>query len=348
MKKSDKQAAIYGGIILFFTVFVTVTLSVVIFKLVSDATDDTFLITLTVLGVILLITFACTMIDFVRRKITVEKPVSKILEATEQIAKGDFSVRLAITHTYDKYNVYDYIKENINKMAEELSKSEILKNDFISNVSHELKTPLSLIQNYTALMKKERISEEKKAEYADIVLKSTKRLADLVENVLKLNKLENSTLSVPYRSFSLSDTLGEVVLRFEEEIERKNIQLNCDIDELSVYSSESYIEIILSNLVSNAVKFTDIGGQIDISLKKSEKDAVVTVRDSGCGISAEQGERIFDKFYQADTSHSVAGNGLGLALVKKVIDVLGGTISVSSEVGVGSTFCVRLSGVVDE
>ncbi|MBQ2714971.1 MAG: HAMP domain-containing histidine kinase [Clostridia bacterium] len=345
MKRRDKIASLYGGIIFFITIFVTVTIALVAFKIVTDKTDDTLVVAITMIVVMLFITFVCTTIDYVRRKITVERPVEHILEATEQIASGNFDVRLTITHSYDRYNVYDLIKENVNKMAEELSKSEVLKSDFVSNVSHELKTPLALIQNYTTLIKNPNLSEEKKEEYFAIIQNATKRLTSLVGDILKLNKLENQTLDLVYEEFRLDDLFAETVLKFESVIEEKEIELDCDFEEISLYSVKGYVEIVLSNLISNAIKFTNKGGRVSLSLRGGER-AEITVTDTGCGISREVGARIFDKFYQGDSSHHSEGNGLGLALVKKVIDLLGGNISVTSEVGVGSTFKVTLVGVV--
>lgn len=146
----------------------------------------------------------------------------------------------------------------------------------------------------------------------------------------------------------MTDALSDSVVEFETIIEKKNIELNCDFDDVSVYSSKSLLEIVWNNLISNAIKFTPDGGKIDISLKTKGKNVEISVADTGCGMSSEVGAKIFEKFYQGDTSHATAGNGLGLALVKKVIDILGGEIAVSSEVGKGSTFTILLKDVVYE
>lgn len=339
-----KKTSSWAGYVIFFlTIAVTVGVALTIFVVVNRNSDgNSAVIAFTMLAVIVVISLLCTGIDIVRRKIMIDAPVRKILQATERIAKGDFSVRLETAHTYETYDDYDLIMENVNAMAAELSKSEILKADFVSNVSHELKTPLAIIQSYAKLLEKEGLSEELRIKYAQTICAAAKRLNDLVGNILKLNKLEHQELTPETEVVRLDEMLAEAVLGFEELIEQKELTLSCELDEATVVSSKSYLEIVWNNLLSNAVKFTEKGGTIGVSVKKSADGAIVTVSDTGCGISPETGARIFDKFYQGDTSHSGEGNGLGLALVKKVIDVLGGEISVSSEVGKGSVFTIVL------
>ena len=171
---------------------------------------------------------------------------------------------------------------------------------------------------------------------------ATKRLTNLITNILKLNKLENNKIKLEITDINLEKMLEESILTFEALVEKKSLELDIDFEPTSIKSSYSSLEIIWNNLISNAIKFTDDGGKISVQLRPSENGALVKISDTGCGISKEAGEHIFDKFYQGDTSHSGEGNGLGLALVKKVIDVLGGEISVSSEIGKGTTFIVKL------
>lgn len=178
--------------------------------------------------------------------------------------------------------------------------------------------------------------------YADTLSAAAKRLAALTSNVLKLSKLENQTITPQKAEIRLDESLTECILQFEEEIDKKGLRLDCDIREITAVSDESCLELVWNNLISNAVKFTDEGGKIEISLKEEGGAVVFVISDTGCGMSSETGVHIFDKFYQGDTSHSREGNGLGLALVKKVIDILGGEIGVSSELGKGSTFTVKL------
>jgi signal transduction histidine kinase len=233
-------------------------------------------------------------------------------------------------------------------MVIELQQNEVLKTDFISNVSHEIKTPLAVIQNYSTLLQDETLDKATRDNYAKTLIGASKRISDLITNILKLNKLENQEIKEKPAIFNLTEALADSVVGFETLIESKNIELNCDFDEVSVYSSKSLLEIVWNNLLSNAIKFTPYGGKIDVILKATGKNVEVVVRDNGCGMTPEVGAKIFEKFYQGDTSHATAGNGLGLALVKKVIDILGGEISVSSEVQKGSTFTILLKDVVYE
>lgn len=340
-----KKLTLLSGVLIFFlTILVTVTVAVSVYKLLIDNIgNDNARVYTVMLLVILFISMLCTLIDFLRRKKMVEEPTNEILAATERIARGDFSVRLTPVYLYGKYDEYDEIRENINKMAAELEKSEMLKNDFISNVSHELKTPLAIIQNYAILMQDEGLDFELRKKYAKTLFEASRRLTSLVSNILKLNKLENQNVTPEKEAVRLHDSLAEAILCFEELIEAKSLELDIDLCELTVMSVPSYLDIIWNNLISNAIKFTENGGKISVSLRGTPTGgATVTVSDTGCGISKEIGSRIFDKFYQGDTSHSQEGNGLGLALVKRIIDIIGGEISVESEMGKGSTFTVVL------
>ncbi len=348
MKRRRRLLNFTGIIILFVLIATVIQIAVLTYDYIISKTEDKLLIALLILIVVIILSAICAAIDALRRKYTVDKPVQKILQATEEIAKGNFDVKIDITHPYERYNEYDYIMENVNIMSAELSKSEVLKTDFISNVSHELKTPLAVIKNYSALLDDENLDSESIKKYLKAINNASDRLSDLITNILKLNKLENQEIKAEKRKFDLSEALAEVVIRHEELIEQKNISLGCDIDEIKIISSPDLLEIVWNNLLSNAIKFTPEGGSINVSLKRENKNAVVKVKDSGIGISKEVGQRIFEKFYQADSSRAVQGNGLGLALVKKVIDILGGEILVDSELNKGSEFTIVLNGVIYE
>lgn len=330
-----------GAVIFFLTITIVVMSAVLIFSAVEQSGNKTT-IALVMFAVIVFLAAVCTVVDWLRRKMTVDRPVQKILEATDKIASGDFSVRLDIRHPVNRYDEYDCIMENFNKMAAELSRTEVLHTDFISNVSHEIKTPLAIIQNYAASLQNKNLDDRTREKYAQTLVGASKRLTALITNILKLNKLENQEIKPEYETVNLTETLAETVLGFEELIENKGLELECDFDEdVIIFSSPSYLETVWNNLLSNAVKFTE-KGKISVSLKKEKGQAVVKVSDTGCGISSETGKHIFEKFYQGDTSHSQEGNGLGLALVKKVIDITGGTIAVNSELGKGTTFTITL------
>ncbi|MBQ8909214.1 MAG: HAMP domain-containing histidine kinase [Clostridia bacterium] len=332
---------VIGFFLFFITLAVTSTASIFVYYFIHKSTNSTTAVVFGVLGTIIAGAILCSLCDLLRRKKMVEKPVDEILAATHRIAKGDFSVKLKPKHEFTKFDEYDYIFENINIMTSELAKNEMLKNDFVSNVSHEIKTPLAVIQNYAKLLQSKNLKEEKREEYLKGLSNQSQKLTTLVHNILKLNKLENQSLRPELEKINLSQLLEDSLLTHEGAIEAKGLKLVCDVDEIVINANESYIETIINNLISNAIKFTD-KGTIEVKLKDEKDFIVYTVKDEGCGISKETGERIFDKFYQGDTSHSGEGNGLGLALVKKIIDLIGGEIAIESKVGVGSTFTVRL------
>lgn len=346
MKKRKSSISFIGVLSFFALIALVIQIAVLVYDYIIQRTDSKWLIALLIFIVVLLLSAFCTVIDYFRRKITVERPVSKILEATEGIAKGDFTVQLTPSHSLDKYNEFDFIMENINVMAAELQKSEILKKDFISNVSHEIKTPLSVIQSYASLLAGESLDAEEKQRCIKALSQASRRLNDLVSNILKMNKLENQKIKPELSLFSLNDQLAEIIIGYEEIIEERQLSLECELEEVSVRSCPSHLEIVWNNLISNAIKFTEQGGKISVTLTRQGKNAVVSVSDTGCGIDSETGKRIFDRFYQGDTSRKSQGNGLGLALVKKVIDLLGGEISVQSELGKGSTFTIILKNVI--
>ena len=322
--------------------FFSAGVALVTYKLLINETP-TFRILMVIVSIILTAALF-SIIDYFRRKIMIGRPLKEIQDATRLMAKGDFEIRLTKNHSVENYDEFDYIKDDLNKMAQELSKSEVLKNDFIANVSHEIKTPLSVIQSYAKLLENPALHESDKKRYLKSLQDACKNLSTLVTNILKLNKLEHQKLLPELKRYNLSESLINQILQYEELIENKSINLNCDIEEdVYITSEESYLDLIWNNLVSNAIKFTNANGNITISLKKDKDKVIVKVADDGIGISQEHGHHIFDKFYQADTSHYQEGNGLGLALVKKVIDILGGTIYVESEENKGSTFTVELS-----
>ncbi len=282
---------------------------------------------------------------FTRRKIkdTYEEPLHKLAEATDKVANGDFSVYVPAIHTQDKWDYLDVMLMDFNKMVEELGSIETLKTDFVSNVSHEMKTPIAIIKNYAELLNGEHITETQRKEYAESIEGAARRLSDLISNILKLNKLENQRITPELETYNLSRQLCECILQFEDAWEEKGIELETEIEDVAmVKADESLLELVWNNLLSNAVKFTEPGGSIAIRQTSDERFINISVSDTGCGMERNSMKHIFDKFYQGDTSHSKEGNGLGLALVKRVLDLLDGDIQVFSECGKGSTFLVRL------
>ncbi|MDR0812920.1 MAG: HAMP domain-containing histidine kinase [Oscillospiraceae bacterium] len=292
---------------------------------------------------VLIFSLAGAVLIGIIKRAYLDKPMRTIAEAAKKVAGGDFGVRIPAHRKDGKIDHIEALIEDFNKMAEELSSIETLKTDFITNVSHEIKTPLSVIQSYATAIQDDGISAAERHEYGKTIVEASKKLTELVTNILKLNKLENQEILPVSEAYALDEQLRECVLHYEELWDKKNITLDGDdIDEVTVNCDRALLELVWNNLISNAIKFTDVDGTIALSLKKENGFAVASVRDTGCGMSGETAEHIFDRFYQGDTSHSSEGNGLGLALVKRVMGLVGGEISVESRVGEGTAFTVRL------
>lgn len=251
---------------------------------------------------------------------------------------GDFQVRLPETARDPEI---EEMNINFNKMVKELTSMEMLQADFIQNVSHEIKTPLSAIEGYASPLYSEELSEEGK-QYMQRILESTKRLSHLTGNILMLSKLENQQIVSKKHPFSLDEQLRQAVLLLEPFWDKKKLVLDIDLPETRFFGSEELLYQVWTNLLSNAIKFTPEGGCILVRLEQGSQNIQVEIRDSGIGMTGEVLSHIFDKFYQGERNRNVEGNGLGLALVKKIIDLCQGTISVESQPGQGSVFRVRL------
>ena len=298
---------------------------------------------------VVLISLLFATVDAIRRKFTVQNPVKKITQAAERMIQGDFSVRIQPISSFATDNQFNDIINCINRMAEELSGVETLRTDFIANVSHEMKTPLAVIQNYGTLLQSPDLTEEKRMEYAKAITDASRRLSDMMTNILRLNRLENQQIYPQARTYDLGEQLCECLLQYENVWETRRISIETDIaDSVTVCADEELLALVWNNLLSNAFKFTDDGGTVSLSLTEDGDYATVKVTDTGCGMTPEIGAHIFEKFYQGDTSRATHGNGLGLALVKRVMDILHGEINVESAVGVGTTFAVKIRRTPNE
>ena len=297
--------------------------------------------TATFINVVFLSLLFC-IINEVRIYLTDTRAVDRIETSLQKITAGDFSEKIEpLSVPFD--NRFNLIIADINRMTEELAGVETLRSDFIANVSHELKTPLAVMQNYARMLKSPALSEEERLQYAEAISSAAKRLSDLISNILRLNKLENQQIYPNAETYDLSEQLCACLLQFEPVLDEKALDVENDIaDGVYITADAELLSLVWNNLFSNAVKFTPPGGKITVRLHEKGGICVVTVADTGCGISREVGAHIFEKFYQGDTSHAEQGNGLGLALVKRVVEIVGGEIEVESEVGKGTAFTVRL------
>ena len=265
--------------------------------------------------------------------------ISAMSEATKEVAKGNFDV--AVAEESPIRELRD-MAHNFNRMTKELAGTELLRSDFVENVSHEFKTPLSAIEGYATLLQKPGLSEEKRAEYTGKILYNTRRLSTLTSNILLLSRLENQELDIPRETFCLDEQLREVILSQEEGWAGKGLELEVDLDSADYRGNRDLLAQVWQNLLGNAVKFVPERGLVRVLLRREENRLRVSVADTGPGMSGEVQRRVFEKFYQGDPSRASQGNGLGLALAKRVVDLHGGEIVVSSKEGKGTTFTVYL------
>lgn len=259
--------------------------------------------------------------------------------ATQEVARGNFDVSL------DENIRIKELREmahNFNLMAKELAGTEILRTDFVENVSHEFKTPLSAIEGYTTLLQKKDISAEKRHDYTKKILYNTRRLSTLTSNILLLSRLENQEIGIKKESFCLDEQLREILLLLEEGWTEKQLELEIDLDAVDYYGNKDLLAHVWQNILSNAIKFAPENGIIHILLRRENGSLITSITDNGIGMSEDVMRRVFEKFYQGDFSRSSQGNGLGLALAKRIVDLHGGDIAVSSKEGKGTTFTVSL------
>ena len=307
---------------------VEIFLKMEVFSVLASMGVGTYWVAMAVVAAIIIHQVSCAKYD---------KPMRRLSRAMRAVAQGDFTVSVQPVHKRNKFDYMDLMFEDFNSMVHELSSIETMKDDFIANVSHEIKTPLAVIRGYASALQRGNLSEEEQREYAATIASASESLSVLISNILRINKLENQEIVPNAAPYDLTRQLSDCALAHEEQWERKHIDFDAQLEErVMILADESMLEIVFNNLIANAIKFTEPGGRIVLRQEKAGGDVVVTVSDTGCGMDEETVKHIFDKFYQGDSSHSREGNGLGLALVKRVLDISGGSIAVRSALAVTS------------
>lgn len=280
---------------------------------------------------------AALMSYFIGRRILA--PMVKLSKASKEVARGNFDITVSDSSKLEEVQT---TFRNFNAMVRELNSISTLSNDFVANVSHEFKTPLTAIEGYAMLLQDPALTADERGEYLEKILYNTHRLTDLVGSILMLSKIESKSLAEQYQDFRLDEQIRQAVVALEPAWAEKDIVFNVELDEVTLNGCEALLMHVWTNLTSNAVKFSERGQTIEIRLLDQKECVVVSVTDHGCGMTQEVQERIFEKFYQGDASHKSLGNGLGLALVKRIVELSDGLIEVVSKPNKGSTFRVIL------
>jgi signal transduction histidine kinase len=268
-------------------------------------------------------------------------PINNLVNAMNRLAAGDYNVRLDFKGPFYNNSTFKEISTSFNRMAQELENTEMLRSDFVNNFSHEFKTPIVSITGFAKLLRRAALSDEERNQYLGVIESESLRLSRMATNVLNLTKIENQSILGDTRRYNLSEQIRSSLLMLEPKWSAKNIEVEPDFDEYEIDASEELLKEVFINLLDNAIKFSPEGGTVGIRINESGEQLEITVSNTGPEIPEEKRERIFGKFYQADESHSGLGNGVGLAIVKRVVDLHGGSVWVSCDSGV-TTFTVSL------
>lgn len=321
----------------FFVVLIVVVVAGAIALMYHVAITD--MLTIGVLSMLVPIVVLVTLVNFLSTRY-IYRYLDKISDAMQKVADGDYTVRLDA----EKDQPFRELYRNFNTMAEELGGMEMLKNDFINGYAHELRTPITSINGFAEMLLNDdgTLSREEKRSYLEIIASESRRLADLAGNSLLMSKLDSQKIIPDKKPFSLDEQLRRCSILLSGQWTEKELDMTMDLDEAVYVGDYDLMQHLWINLLTNAVKYTPKGGSITVTLKNEEKFIAVSVADTGKGIPPEDRERIFDKYYQTDKSHSKRGLGLGLAICKRIVQLCNGTLEVESEVGEGSTFTVRL------
>lgn len=321
----------------FFVVLIVMVIATAIALMYRVAITDMHMIG--VLSMLVPIVVLVTLVNFLFTRF-IYRYLDKISDAMQKVADGDYTVRLDA----EKDQPFRELYRNFNTMAEELGGVEMLKNDFINGYAHELRTPITSINGFAEMLLNDdgTLSREEKRSYLEIIASESRRLADLAGNSLLMSRLDTQKIIPDKKPFSLDEQLRRCSILLSGQWTEKELDMTMDLDEAVYVGDYDLMQHLWINLLTNAVKYTPKGGSITVTLKNEEKFIAVSVADTGKGISPEDRERIFDKYYQTDKSHSKRGLGLGLAICKRIVQLCNGSLTVESEVGVGSTFTVKL------
>lgn len=321
----------------FFVVLIVVVVAGAIALMYRVAITD--MLTIGVLSMLVPIVVLVTLVNFLFTRY-IYRYLDKISDAMQKVADGDYTVRLDA----EKDQPFRELYRNFNTMAEELGGVEMLKNDFINGYAHELRTPITSINGFAEMLLNDdgTLSREEKRSYLEIIASESRRLADLAGNSLLMSRLDTQKIIPDKKPFSLDEQLRRCSILLSGQWTQKELDMTMDLDEAVYVGDYDLMQHLWINLLTNAVKYTPKGGSITVTLKNEEKFIAVSVADTGKGIPPEDRERIFDKYYQTDKSHSKRGLGLGLAICKRIVQLCNGSLTVESDVGVGSTFTVKL------
>lgn len=321
----------------FFVVLIVIVIATALALMYRIVITDMHMIG--VLSMLVPIVVLVTLVNFLFTRY-IYRYLDKISDAMQKVADGDYTVRLDA----EKDQPFRELYRNFNTMAEELGGVEMLKNDFINGYAHELRTPITSINGFAEMLLNDdgTLSNEERRSYLEIIASESRRLADLAGNSLLMSRLDTQKIIPDKKPFSLDEQLRRCSILLSGQWTEKELDMTMDLDEAVYVGDYDLMQHLWINLLTNAVKYTPKGGSITVTLKNEEKFIAVSVADTGKGIPPEDRERIFDKYYQTDKSHSKRGLGLGLAICKRIVQLCNGTLEVESEVGVGSTFTVRL------
>ena len=346
-RRNKISLTIYYSAIIFITLAVALVLiSTVAYLLVKfgvigefkEMTNDVSKLIWVVAGGSLILGAA---ISFLTSKLTL-RPVNHCIEQINKLAVGNLDAKITFSFPYTSMPAFVEVQESFNKMVRELQNVELLRSDFINNFSHEFKTPIVSIAGFAKMLRHANLTEVEREEYLGAIEEESLRLASMATNVLKLTRIENQEILTGKTEFNLSEQIRSAVLLLEGKWSKKEITFDMDFPEYMIEASEELLKEVWINLIDNAIKFSLVGGEIGISLEEDDDTIVVGITNAGSEISEEDKERIFRKFYQADTSHATEGNGIGLAIVKKVVSLHRGQIRVDSE-NMKTTFYITLN-----